>query len=53
MEVSGQLHALAILPQGNNPSTHLIGGCVLGYEPWAIQPITSYYANYTILARAM
>jgi hypothetical protein len=28
MEVSGQLHALANLPLGNDPGTHWIGGSV-------------------------
>jgi hypothetical protein len=28
MEVSGQLHAPAALPQGKEPGTHWIGGCV-------------------------
>jgi hypothetical protein len=48
MEVIGQLHALAGLPQGNRPGIHWVGGCVnhragqpdTGYGSMLISPMT-------------
>jgi hypothetical protein len=65
MGVGGQLHAPAVLPPGNRPVTHCIGGWVgpragldgcekshpsPGFNPRTVQPVASRYTDYAIPA---
>jgi hypothetical protein len=57
LEVSGQLHAPAALPQGEALRSHWLGGWVgpragldLNLDPLIIQLVASRYTNYATVA---